>query len=226
MFDATYSANVVKAFKQIDVLNNTVEGQKLQNQMQKWINDFQFSHTNEYDQLLSQKVELNNWNFKQIDATIQKLMADTEYVKECKKYVHYNAVTGRISANAAAMNAEAYAYVAPYLANMYYEQARHFEAQADIKPFQIMQLLAASYSLYAKGNLDIASLSKVASEIGLIDRQSIAQDIKNRRNEHVGAEEPGSGYTGPIFWLVKSIVDGFDVTKWPDLIDDSKLHNY
>ena len=24
----------------------------------------------------------------------------------------------------------------------------------------------------------------------------------------------------------KSIVDGFDVTKWPDLIDDSKLHNY
>ena len=226
MFDATYSANVVKAFKQIDVLNNTIEGQKLQNYIQKWINDFQFSHTTEYDQLLSQKVELNNWTFKQMDATIEKLMADTEYVKECKKYVHYNAVTGRISANAAAMNAEAYAYVAPYLANMYYEQARHFGAQADLKPFQIMQLLAASYSLYAQGNLDLASIQKVASEIGLIDRQSIGQDIKNRRNEHTGAEEPGSGYTGPLFWLFKGIIDVFDSSKWPTFFDDSYLKNY
>lgn len=226
MFDATYSANVVKAFKQIDVLNNTIEGQKLQNQLQKWINDFQLSHTTEYDQLLSQKVELNNWTFKQMDATIEKLMADAEYVRECKKYVHYNAVTGRISANAAAMNAEAYAYIAPYLANMYYEQARHFGAQADLKPFQIMQLLAASYSLYAKGNLDLSSIQKVASEIGLIDRQSIGQDIKNRRNEHTGAEEPGSGYTGPLFWLFKGIIDVFNSNNWPTFFDDSNLKNY
>lgn len=226
MFDATYNANLVKAFKQIDVLNNTIEGQKLQNQLQKWINDFQLSHTNEYDQLLSQKVELNNWTFKQMDAAIEKLNADTEYVKECKKYVRYNAVTGRISANAAAMNAQAYAYVAPYLANMYYEQARHFGAQADIKPFQIMQLLAASYSLYAKGNLDIASLSKVSEEIGLIGEQKIGQRIKNRRNERMGTEEPGSGYTGPIFWLVKSIVDVFDSSNWPTFFDDSNLKNY
>lgn len=92
--------------------------------------------------------------------TITKMDADIKYTNEAKSLLKYNAETGRISANAMAMNAQSYAYLVPFLAREASSHAGLYDAQNALTTKQseyfevgVLKTLTECYNLYKQGML-------------------------------------------------------------------------
>lgn len=92
--------------------------------------------------------------------SISKMDADIQYTNEAKSLLKYNAETGRISANAMAMNAANYAFLVPYLAREAAAHAGLYDSQSALNDKQtqyfevgVLKTLTEAYDLYQKGQL-------------------------------------------------------------------------
>lgn len=118
--------------------------------------------------------------------TLNKIYADEQYITEAKNLLGYNAETGRITANAMALNAKSYAFYIPYLCRLASAQAGLFDAQKALTDKQtnyfevgVLKTLTEAYDLYQKGQLT---------------EQNIANMIlRNFNLSEYGNEEPTKG---------------------------------
>lgn len=92
--------------------------------------------------------------------TLNKIYEDEQYTKEARSLLKYNAETGRISANAMAMNAQNYAYLVPYLAKEALAHAGLYDAQnaltkkqSDYFEIGVLKTLTECFNLYKQGIL-------------------------------------------------------------------------
>ena len=92
--------------------------------------------------------------------TLNKIYDDDQYVKEATSLLSYNAETGRISANALALNARSYAYLVPFLAREAAARTEHEQVKTkldskELKFFELgaLKTLIECYNLYKDGQL-------------------------------------------------------------------------
>lgn len=92
--------------------------------------------------------------------TLNKIYDDDQYVKEATSLLSYNAETGRISANALALNARSYAYLVPFLAREATARTEHEQVKTkldskELKYFELgaLKTLIECYNLYKDGQL-------------------------------------------------------------------------
>lgn len=118
--------------------------------------------------------------------TINKIYADEQYQIEAKELLGYNAETGRISANAMALNAANYAYLVPYLAaqasaqaNLFGSQAAYTDKQTKYFEVGVLKTLTEAYELYQKGKLTKENIDNMV--------------LRNFNLENFGNEEPSKG---------------------------------
>lgn len=121
--------------------------------------------------------------------SIAKMNADVLYTNEAKSLLKYNAETGRISANAMAMNAQSYAYLVPFLAREASSHAGLYDAQSALTEKQtqyfevgVLKTLAEAYDLYQKGQLTEQNIANMI--------------IRNFNMSEFGTEEPTKGGVG------------------------------
>lgn len=118
--------------------------------------------------------------------TLNKIYDDDQYVQEATRLLSYNAQTGRISANALALNANSYAYLVPFLAREATARTAHeqVKTQLDSKESKFYELgalktLIECYNLYKDGQL---TDQKIINVLG-----------RNFNLYHRGQEEPTKG---------------------------------
>ena len=147
----------------------------------------------EYDSFASDAILGYNYftskrdkELKILSSTIDKLAADTEYQKEAKRLLNYNATTGRISANAMALNAKSYAYLVPFLAQeakshagLYDSQKALTDKQVQNFEFGVLKTLTECFNLYKQGMLTDQNILNVLG--------------RNFNLYQLGTEEPQKG---------------------------------
>lgn len=118
--------------------------------------------------------------------TLNKIYADEQYITEAKNLLGYNAETGRITANAMALNASSYAFYVPYLARLASSQAGLFDSQKALTDKQtnyfevgVLKTLTEAYDLYQKGQLTEQNIANMI--------------IRNFNMSEFGTEEPTKG---------------------------------
>lgn len=118
--------------------------------------------------------------------TLNKIYADEQYITEAKNLLGYNAETGRITANAMALNAKSYAFYIPYLCRLASAQAGLFDAQKSLTDKQtnyfeigVVKTLTEAYDLYQKGQLTEKNIDNII--------------LRNFNLSEFGNEEPTKG---------------------------------
>lgn len=118
--------------------------------------------------------------------TLNKIYADEQYITEAKNLLGYNAETGRITANAMALNAKSYAFYIPYLCHLASAQAGLFDAQKALTDKQtnyfevgVLKTLTEAYDLYQKGQLTEQNIANMI--------------IRNFNLSEYGNEDPTKG---------------------------------
>lgn len=114
--------------------------------------------------------------------TCNKIAVEEDYIVESTKLLGYNAETGRITANAMALNASSYAFLVPFLARQASAQAGLFDSQKALTDKQanyfeigVLKTLTEAYDLYQKGQLTEQNIANMI--------------IRNFNLEYYGQEE-------------------------------------
>lgn len=133
--------------------------------------------------------------------TLNKIYADEQYITEAKNLLGYNAETGRITANAMALNASSYAFLVPYLARQAAAQAGLFDAQKALTDKQtnyfevgVLKTLTEAYDLYQKGQLTEQNIANMI--------------IRNFNLEYWGQEEHTKGGIAGSGLNIGNVVSG------------------
>lgn len=123
---------------------------------------------------------------KALAASIDKFAADAAYQNEAKSLLKYNAETGRISANAMALNAKSYAYLVPFLAQEAKSHAGLYDLQKALTDkevqyfeFGVLKTLTECFNLYKQGMLTDQNILNVLG--------------RNFNLYQLGTEEPQKG---------------------------------
>lgn len=141
-------------------------------------------HANDYDT----RFAIDNLRLDNLVkiATLNNLEQNTDYIAEMQEYVGYNAETGRISANALALNAKSYAQLLPYLcyqaseqAGLFRSQAEHTDKDAELFPVRALKTFMEAYKLYQDGTFTQNDLVRLVN--------------RNFNLVNYGAEEPSKG---------------------------------
>lgn len=122
--------------------------------------------TNSYNQAtLTERIHQTSLHSSEIEATINKLSADTNYQKEATRLLGYNATTARISANASATSASAQLisaktaeFLAPY-------QAKQLSQQTKLGVAQCLLLEQETYKAKSEGDLNNKKIEQLTLEV-------------------------------------------------------------
>lgn len=118
--------------------------------------------------------------------TCNKIADEEEYIEQSTKLLGYNAETGRITANAMALNASSYAFLVPFLARQASSQAGLLDSQKALTDKQVnyfevgvFKTLTEAYDLYQKGQLTEQNIQNML--------------LRNFNLEYYGQEEHTKG---------------------------------
>lgn len=133
--------------------------------------------------------------------TCNKIYSDEQYIIEAKNLLGYNAETGRITANAMALNASSYAFLVPYLARQASAQAGLLDSQKALTDKQVnyfeigvLKTLTEAYDLYQKGKLTEQNIANMI--------------IRNFNLEYWGQEEHTKGGIAGSGLNIGNVVSG------------------